>query len=218
MKNWTPGLLIAFAAVAVLYVFELCQGPPPVVEPTIPAMVRDSIDDLKRLAATRDSARVRADSVAEALRVFSQGQVDRARIGERAAIRERRGADSLRAILVEATTAGDSVPILVAAVEKLETSNDSLSSALNSEKQAHSADIAIVGIRTAQRDSAYIERDDWRRAADRFEGLLGKADARIVQLSKGCRILGIVRCPSRGEMLAVGMVIGGGIMYAAQRD
>jgi hypothetical protein len=218
VKNWTPGLLIAFTAVAVLYVFELCQGPPPVVEPAIPAVVRDSIDELKRLVLSRDTARIRAESIAEAVRVFGQGQADRARTSERTTQSKRREADSLRVELVTALTAADTIPILLQVVAKQDTALDTLSAALFSERQSHSADIAIVGIRTAQRDSAYIERDDWRRAADRFEGLLGKADARIVQLSKGCRILGIVRCPSRGEMLAVGMVIGGGIMYAAQRD
>lgn len=197
-------LYVVIGALLVLYVAEKCKGDPePVV--VVPQAVRDSLEELRRTSAMRDSALMAADSIESALRQLAQNEANRARSSERAATVARRGADSLRVILNSATTAVDSMPILVSVVAKQDTAITRLGAALFSTQQQSVALLSQIGLVTAQRDTLRVDRDGWRTMAERESSLLDAAEKRIGELSRK-------RFPSKTEAFSIGAVVGAALL------
>lgn len=168
-----------------------------------------------------DRAFARADSVirsADALRVESSRNAMRSQSAALNALSIRRQADSLSAVVATLATDAEKVPVLTAALTARTEERDSLAKAY--ELQEDATELALT--RGDSLQSLIVS--DLRPALILSEGRLAAQvgysaglEAQVAQLSKPCKIVGLIKCPSRIESLAIGAVLGAAAIYLAPR-
>lgn len=173
--------------------------------PILSAETRKEIERVMGEAARTEFARL-SDSLSD----LSRASIDTSqlRAGNARSTRGRAGsvgrdADAHRLAMDLALSVRDSLKNITAAYEARTSERDTLQLAYDQLESAH-----LLAIRAAE-----TATDRANQAVERLQAL-EVLNARILDdvaaAERGCRILGIVRCPTRKEAFIVGTIIGAG--------
>jgi chromosome segregation ATPase len=169
-----------------------------------PILSEETTAEIERLRADSAETHGKLDSLAE----LARASRDTARLREEAADRarqradqRRRDADAARTAVARAENYSDSLALMQVAYEErteeaaeLRQENDTLRSAL------------LLANRAAELSSERAALAESRVQA--LEELQGRILADVAEAQKGCRILKLVRCPTRKESAVLGAVGG----------
>ena len=191
---------------------------------------RGLMDSLEAASEAEDSiSRGRSDSLKQLSRASHDASVlreERASDIHKSANQHAEAADRARASVVTAPTARDSFNFMRIAYDErtheaatVRRSYDTLGSSLLLERNATQREKERADEAEASKKRAVdIEKDKTRLAEERvrdLEALNARILDDVAEAEKGCRILGIVRCPTRKESFVVGAVLGAGAAVGA---
>lgn len=175
------------------------ESPEPILSDETNAEIERLRADSAEYAKSQDSLR----QLAQAAHDVSVQREAAARRAHLHATQHAEEAERMRIQLASATDARDSLPIVMQVLDARTREAEALSVAFDS------LDAALILARRAEANAN--ERAD--RAEERLHAI-EQLNARILddvrEAEKGCRILGIVRCPTRKEAFIVGTIIGAG--------
>lgn len=190
-----PHLLILGTAVVGVAV---ALWPSPAPRPLPPALARQVQTHAERTAV--DTALVRRlDDHAQAMADSAAAQARRAAVAERHARRLAATADSLAAIAGSALTLADSAAAWQGAYVARTAERDTLVIALAHERQATASALARGD---SLRVAVQIETERAWRADSLVKAVIAEAT------KPECRVLRVLGCPSRTQMLGAGVVAG----------
>lgn len=193
-------ILIVGAIFLVVTVLGICFRPPAPPKDPLERETRDRLDSLIR---ARPEYERQADSALNATVIaLQEARIERKRAQEAlsAANRARRQSDDLVASLRLSGSSTDSIETLRGAFVSERRRGDSLEVTVSSLERA-----LVVQDTALARTMAILQGERERRLSS--EGL-NEAIRRDLARGRDCKILGLVRCPSRGQALVGGIVIG----------